>query len=98
MEKITLNPLDTTAAELLQAAANRMAERVNNHRPPHAVILRRMAMDLEKTPASVGEMDVIEAFLLQTAAKQLARVATDKSHAEILNKLVQELDDKIHAE
>lgn len=98
MEKITLNPLDMTAAEILQSAANRMAERVSTHNLGHAKTLRRMAMDLEKTPPTIGEMDVVEAFLLQTAAKQLERVAANQTHAAILNSIAQELDDKIHAE
>lgn len=98
MQKISLNQLDAITAELLQTATNRMAERVNQHNPVHATTLRRMAMDLEKDPPTVGEINVIEAFLLQTAALQLARVAIDKSHAEMLNNIVRELDEKIHKE
>lgn len=97
MEKITLNPLDNTAAELLQSATIRMAEKLNNHNPNHATILRRMAMDLEKPHYSVGQLTIVGGFLLQIAAQQFAATTTNPDHAAILYGIVQEITDKIHA-
>lgn len=94
---ITLNPLDDTAAELLQSATIRMAEQLNNHNPNHATILRRMAMNLEKPQHNVGELTVVGGFLLQLAAQQFAAKATDESHAAILYEIAQEITEKIHA-
>lgn len=93
----TLKPLADTAAELLQSATIRMAEKLNNHNPYHATILRRMAMDLGKPYYSVGQLTIVGGFLLQIAAQQFAATTTNPDHAAILYEIAQEIIDKIHA-
>ena len=92
---ITLDPLEETAADLLQAAAIRLAERIEN--PKHAVLLRRAAMSLEKTPCTVGELSPLAGFLLQVAARAFAAQVTDRSHADILYAIALEINSRIHA-
>lgn len=94
MEKITLNPLDDTAVNLLQTAAILLSETTHNKK--HSAILRRMAMDLDKTPPTVGELDSVSGFLLQTALLQFAAQTTIHSHANILRGIAKEINEKIH--
>ncbi len=93
-KSITLNLPDTTVASILQTAAIQLAERTHNKK--HAAKLRRIAMDLDNAPGTVGPLDIVGGFLLQVAARQLANTTSNAGHAVILHNIARDINEKIH--
>lgn len=94
-QTITLKPLDDTAADLLHTAVVRLSEKIDNRK--HADLLRRVATSLEQPTHTVGKLDPLGGFLLQTAARMLAAQTADGSRAAILREIALDINSKLHA-
>lgn len=81
--------LDEATATLVQGAVIDMAEQVEDGRA--SARLRRMAMELDRTPRTVGALDEEGKALLREAVERFEEQLREAAHVALLRKVEEEL-------